>query len=185
MDSLTNSKPKSKANNPKTKIRRRRGRRDVDGLKRNGRQTPLSSSWSEEDERKHLKKLQRLCETLKAEGQVLCLSEIRRVVQNGDQAICLSQMLYWFCLGDDRKTRARLKKKGRAEVWMAKTVKEFAKEVGMRPRQARAALDWLTKKKFIEKSPSGFCGRKTTYWRIVPGKIEEEITKQQSGRKTQ
>lgn len=157
----------------------REGQRKTDGIVQNRRQT----AWSEADERKHLKDLHRLRETLKAEGLILLLPEIRKIVRSGDQAICLCQMLYWFSPGEDRKTRARLRKKDRPERWMAKTVEEFAEEVGLTTRQARLALDWLSEKEFIQRIAGGFSGRKKTFWRIAPGKIEEEITQQQIKRK--
>jgi biotin operon repressor len=90
----------------------------------------------------------RAMKRLRENGFVLVPRLVRGITKNGDQAIVLSQILYWFDSDKSGRPRAQIWRRGRR--WFFKSHAEFAQETGIKPRQVRACLQALQRKGFIE-----------------------------------
>ena len=119
---------------------------------------PAGDSWKE---------VPALIEWLKQEpqesgrGATLVPRLFRKVVGDGDQAIVLSQIYYWFCLGRNNKVRVGVYVDGRP--WLAKQHKELADELGMHERTVRNCVEQLVKNGLVFKCFKFFDGKKTTH----------------------
>lgn len=111
--------------------------------------------------------LHRLMDNLKKmDGGVWMPKMVRQLTNTGDQAIVLAQILYWFDYGTETEGAEQLPRAGKwrdDKRWFYKTHREFAEEVGMKPRQVRAALQWLKEQGFIEVEYHLAQGGRTTF----------------------
>lgn len=98
---------------------------------------------------------------------------IRMITKQSDQALVLSQILYWHDNGSDGKTRARVRIDG--ETWLAKQHSEMADETGVPERQIRECLKWLKKAGYIKVRFKFFSGVKTCHMRPELTRILEVI----------
>lgn len=73
---------------------------------------------------------------------------VRKITENGDQAIVLSQTLYWFDNGKLGRQRARTFRNGR--YWFYKTHEEFGEEIGLTAARVKVCLNALKRLGFIE-----------------------------------
>lgn len=112
---------------------------------------------------------------LKEENGVYVPRLLRQITSNGDQAIILAQILYWFDKGKNGKTRATAMWDG--ERFVAKSHKEFAIEVGMTARHVKACLAALRKDRLIRTDYHLWDGHKTSFIQPVVGRIEQELEK--------
>ena len=108
-------------------------------------------------------------------NQTLWLSGIRLITNNGDQAACLCQMIYWYGKGTNKRPRLRVKKHGK--FWVAKSYSEFGDDVGLTERQARSALDGLVKAGLLKRRSFKFGGRKVCHWRVDPEALEQALAR--------
>lgn len=88
----------------------------------------------------------------------------RRITDNGDQAICLSQLLYWFDKSKKGTRRARCFKNGR--YWVYKTHEEFGEETGLSAARVKVCLKALKDKNFITIDHFLANGLRTTHMSI-------------------
>lgn len=102
---------------------------------------------------------------------------IRRITKNGDRAILLSQILFWFGVGDrDGKIRARIKKKGK--LWVAKFAKDWEQELGIPKQQVYRHFERLAEEDgFIETITAKFSGQNCLHVRPNFAAIMEAICK--------
>jgi hypothetical protein len=73
---------------------------------------------------------------------------VRQITENGDQAIVLSQALYWF--DDDRRGRQRANIFRNGRYWFYKTHEELGEETGLTAARVKACLGALKRLGFIE-----------------------------------
>lgn len=85
----------------------------------------------------------------------------------------LGQILYWFGMGKDGRSRARIVKDGR--LWIAKTRADWWEEIRISPKQYDRAAKILKEKGFIEIKTFKFNGNPTTHIRIVPEAINKAL----------
>lgn len=116
---------------------------------------------TEEDRPQPEVTVRRLMNGLRELGGVWVSCVTRPITDNGDQAIVLSQILYWFDDGKQRGPRARVFKNGRR--WFYKTHEEFAKETGLTPRRVKDCLRALKDKGYIEIEYFLADGRRTSH----------------------
>jgi hypothetical protein len=107
-------------------------------------------------------------------GGVFVSHQIRRIVATGDQAIVLSQVLYWLDHGRNDEPRARIRR--RNKLWFYKSHADFAYETGLKPRQVRACLAALQRRKYIELAYFRAEGQRTTHIHLNLGNVYEAIT---------
>jgi hypothetical protein len=100
---------------------------------------------------------------------------VRQIVDSGDQAIVLGQIMFWFDLGKNGKPRAGTLKKGKR--WLFKSHAEFAIETGIPERRIRSCLDWLKKAGFIEVAYFRANGQRTSHFRLNVTAVYEAIVK--------
>lgn len=81
----------------------------------------------------------------------------------------LGQILYWFGVGKDGTSRARIVKDGC--LWIAKTRADWWDEIRITPKQYDRAAKILKELGFIEIKTYKFNGNPTTHLRIVPEAI--------------
>lgn len=81
----------------------------------------------------------------------------------------LGQILYWFGVGKDGKSRARIVKDG--YLWIAKARADWWNEIRITPKQYDRAAKILKDKGFIEVKTYKFAGNPTTHLRIIPEAI--------------
>lgn len=98
---------------------------------------------------------------------------LRPIVNSGDQAIVLSQLLYWYAPGQDRRRRLRVYKHGK--MWIAKSYKELGQETGLDERQVRQAVDALVNKKFVERGRYKFGGKTMCHLRVVGSEVQKAL----------
>ncbi len=103
------------------------------------------------------------------EGFVLVYAVFRQICDNGDQALLLAQLTYWFDRNRDGRQRANFKRHGR--IWEPKTHAGWAKETGIPEQRIRRVIDGLVKLGFVERSHAKYRGGRTTILRPLPGKI--------------
>lgn len=108
-------------------------------------------------------------------GGTFVLREFRRVTGHGDDALMLSQIVYWFRRGKDGKKRAQIFQDG--HYWVAKTAKEWERELGIPLRRIRRILVRLRTLGFIVTQESGFAGTKTMLHRLNSTAITEAVIK--------
>lgn len=85
----------------------------------------------------------------------------------------LGQILYWFGMGKDGRSRARIVKDG--HLWIAKTRADWWEEIRISPKQYDRAAKILKEKGFIEIKTFKFNGNPTTHIRIVPEAINKAL----------
>lgn len=81
----------------------------------------------------------------------------------------LGQILYWFGVGKDGQSRARIVKDG--YLWIAKARADWWEEIRITPKQYDRAAKILKDKGFIEVKTYKFAGNPTTHLRIIPEAI--------------
>ena len=104
----------------------------------------------------------------KQEGIVLVPTAFRQITDNGDQALLLAQLTFWFDTNGGKR-RANFKLHGR--IWEPKTHAQWAKETGMPEHRIRRVIDGLVKLGFVEREHAKYRGAKTTILRPLPGRI--------------
>lgn len=112
---------------------------------------------------------------LKEERGVFVPRLLRSITSNGDQAIILSQILYWF--GTAKKGRTRAEAWRNDELFVAKSHGELAIEVGMTARRVKACLAALRADGLIRTEYHLGYGHKKSFIQPVVGKIEQELEK--------
>ena len=85
----------------------------------------------------------------------------------------LGQILYWFGMGKDGRSRARIVKDG--FLWIAKTRADWWDEIRISPKQYDRAAKILKEKGFIELRTFKFNGNPTTHIRIIPEAINAAL----------
>lgn len=98
---------------------------------------------------------------------------VRKITKTGDQALVLSQIMYWFDHDRNNRPRARVMRAGKR--WMYKTHAEMARETGMKPRQAGACLKWLCEQGMIEVQYWMADGKRTTHIRPIQAEIFKQL----------
>jgi hypothetical protein len=106
-----------------------------------------------------------LMRALKSSRRVVLVPKaIRLIVPDGDSALVLSQILYWFDRAPDGVPRARVIKPGGR--WLAKTHKALADEIGVKPRRVKAVIEKLRKLGFIRTRVHKFNGNTMTHMQV-------------------
>ena len=98
---------------------------------------------------------------------------VRRIVKNGDEAILLSQILYWFDIGKGKRPRAQAQWKG--ERFLAKTQKELGKEIGIMPRRVRDCLKSLQEQGFLRIEHHRFAGIRKSFIRPELSAVKKAV----------
>ena len=106
-----------------------------------------------------------LMKILKDDRGPLVPRYVREITGNGDQAIVLAQILYWFDLSKKKKVRTTRRRNDR--VWAYNTHRDLGKEVGMQAQQVGRVLQALKKKGFIETGVFKVNGHPTTHYRPI------------------
>lgn len=119
----------------------------------------------------------KLMEELRKEGHggVWLPPLARRITDNGDQAICLSQVLYWFDKDKTGRRRARCFKNGR--YWVYKTHAQLGKETGISPARVKVCLKALEDKGFIIRAYCLANGLRTTHISVEAEHVFQAMTK--------
>lgn len=102
------------------------------------------------------------------------LRVIREITESGDDAIILSQLIYWFRRGSDGRRRVRVFHAG--EYWVCKTAKEWEEDTGIPKRRVSRSLERLRRQGFIKTEQAGFAGRKSLRHRLHPDLIMQAIS---------
>jgi hypothetical protein len=111
---------------------------------------------------------------LRQDGGVFVSKRLRGIVNTGDAAIVLGQIMYWFDSSRTTgRTRAGIYRHGRN--WIFKTHAKLGRETGIKPRQVRDCLKFLTVKGFIERRYHRADGMRTTYISLNPEKIRQAM----------
>jgi hypothetical protein len=105
-------------------------------------------------------------------GRPLVSRLIRKITKTGDQAILLSQLLYWFGASNG-KVRARVAWKGK--LWVAKTYHEWETELGIPARTVRECVKFLVTKGLIAKLTKKSSKQRTLHTRPVLAAIMKAI----------
>jgi hypothetical protein len=112
-----------------------------------------------------------LVDELRDDGTVLVPKLLREITGNGDQALVLAQVLYWFSNDRNGRPRARIQRGGKR--WFYKTHRDFAAELGVKPRQVKDCLQALKNRGLIEIGYHRADGFRTSFYRLVlPGLVE-------------
>lgn len=120
------------------------------------------------------KEVPKLLAFLREEKGVFVPRLLRRITRTGDQAIILAQILYWF--DTSKKTRRPRAKAWRDdELFLAKSHKEFAIEVGMTARRVKDCLTSLRKQGLIRIEYHRHYGTKKSFIQPVVGRIEQML----------
>jgi hypothetical protein len=106
---------------------------------------------------------------------VLYRTALRSIVNSGDQAVCICQLLFWY--GTGRNHQRRLRKIRDGKFWIAKTYQAWGEETGLNERQARAAVDALVKLGYVERRQFIFYGTKMCHLRLVGVAIQQALMK--------
>ena len=106
--------------------------------------------------------VERVMAQVKEDGAILVPRIFRQITDNGDQAIVLAQVFYWFRRGKSGKPRARNIKWG--ELRFYKTHAEFGAEVGMTKWRARDCLSALKAKGYITIEHHFADGARTSFY---------------------
>lgn len=109
--------------------------------------------------------LRRVVELLRDEGGVMVHNEIRRIVKNGDQAIILSQIIYWMSPGASGSIRA--KARFNEKRFVALTHEALGSQVGMSARRVKTCLGELKKVGLVEIEHHRWNGVRCSYIRPV------------------
>lgn len=80
-------------------------------------------------------------------------------------AVFLGQILYWFAPSKNGGSKLKVCKDG--QMWLAKSVKEWAEELGTSPDKVRRCMQVLKDKGIIETGLYKFDGAPTTHLRLV------------------
>jgi len=86
---------------------------------------------------------------------------VRKITENGDQAIVLSQTLYWF--DNDRRGNQRAGTFRNGRYWFYKTHEEFGEEIGLSAARVKVCLNALKRLGFIEIDHFLAKGMRTTH----------------------
>lgn len=95
---------------------------------------------------------------------------IRMLGGNGNDAILLSQILYWNMPSKEGQTKLRVRRDG--EVWLAKAHKDWEGETGINEHTARKSIERLKKRGLIETRVMKFAGNPTVHIKIAWEKLE-------------
>ncbi len=98
-------------------------------------------------------------------GGTFVPKEFVRITGHSDDAILLSQVVYWFRKGRNGSQRARLGKVG-DHRWVAKTAKGWEAELGIPVRKIRRSINRLRARGYIITKGGGFDGKKALYYRL-------------------
>jgi hypothetical protein len=104
---------------------------------------------------------------------VLYRTALRRIVKSGDQAVCLSQFLFWYRPGKNHQRRLRVCRE--QKFWIAKTHKGLGEETGLTERQARAAVNALVKLGYVERRQFIFYGTKMCHLRLLGRALKQDL----------
>lgn len=112
---------------------------------------------------------------LRQEGGVFVSRHTRGIVNTGDAANVLSQIMYWFdsAKGTGR-TRAKIRRHGRN--WIYKTQAELGRETGLKKRQVAACLNYLEGRGFIVREYHRADGLRTTYISLNPEQVHKAMS---------
>ncbi len=100
---------------------------------------------------------------------------IRAITKSGDDALVLSQILYWFDHGKDGRPRARKFVEG--ERYVYKTHVELGGELGIPPGRIKDSLKRLRQAGFIETKYKLAKGGRTSHVRPLIPSIAAAMTK--------
>lgn len=116
-------------------------------------------------------------------GGTFVPTDIYRICHGGDDAILLSQIIYWFRRGKNGRVRAGIKSDG--QQWVAKTANQWEAELGIPARRLRRVVDRLRASNFIITRSAGFAGNKTTFYRPNGRMILDAISRLEEGNKNE
>jgi hypothetical protein len=100
---------------------------------------------------------------------------VREIVDTGDQAMVLGQIMYWFDHGPNGKPRAGTLKKGKR--WLFKSHAEFSIELGIPERRIRTCISHLKNRGLIELAYFRANGQRTTHIRLNVTAVYEAMLK--------
>jgi len=103
---------------------------------------------------------------------------VRAFSGNGNDAIMLSQILYWHLPGSSGQPRLKVKRDG--DYWLAKTYSDWEKELGMGEVTARKSIGRLKSRGLIETKVMKFNGVPTIHLRILWDALEALIRSNES-----
>ena len=98
---------------------------------------------------------------------------IRMLGGNGNDAILLSQILYWNMPSKEGQTKLRVRRDG--ELWLAKAHKDWEAETGINEHTARRSIERLKKEKLIATKVMRFGGNPTVHIRVVWEELEKRL----------
>jgi hypothetical protein len=116
---------------------------------------------------------QQLVTSLKQEPGLWVSPLIRGITKTGDDALVLSQILYWHAHGKDNRPRAR--KMIRGLRYLYKTHVQLGKETGVPARRVKRSLKRLQKAGFIEVTFAFAEGVRTSHIRPMVPVIVESV----------
>jgi hypothetical protein len=106
---------------------------------------------------------------------------VREIVNSGDEAMVLAQIMFWFDHGPNGKPRAGTLKKGKR--WLYKSHAEFSVELGIPERRIRTCISKLKKDGLIEVAYFRANGQRTTHIRLNVTAVYEAMLKLRNKRR--
>jgi hypothetical protein len=116
---------------------------------------------------------QQLLTTLKQEPGLWVSPLIRGITKTGDDALVLSQILYWHAHGKDNRPRARKMIGG--VRYLYKTHVQLGRETGVPARRVKRSLKRLKKAGFIDVTFAKAEGVRMSHIRPIVPKIAEAV----------
>ena len=117
----------------------------------------------------------------KTDRRTLVFRKVREIVDNGDQAMVLGQIMYWFDHGPNGKPRAGTLKKGKR--WLYKSHAEFSVELGIPQRRIRTCIGNLKDKGLIEVACFRANGQRTSHFRLNVTAVYDAMLKTRNKRR--
>jgi hypothetical protein len=106
---------------------------------------------------------------------VIVTRRLREIVNTGDAAIVLGQVMFWFDSSKDTgRTRAVIWRHDRS--WIYKTHAQLGRETGVKPRQVAECLKYLERRGFIVREYHRANGLRTTYISLNPDLVYKAMS---------
>lgn len=94
---------------------------------------------------------------------------------NGNDAILLSQIIYWFSPTQSGQSRLRVNRHNK--MWIAKSYEDWQDEIGINHHTVRKSIGRLKKQGLIETKTMKFMGTPKTHVRLCHEILEQELKK--------
>jgi hypothetical protein len=95
-------------------------------------------------------------------------------------ALVLAQVLFWFGINKEGRSRARIIRDGK--LWVALSLRQLRAQLGGDANAIAGYVRWLTERGYLESEPNRWCykqgrdrGRPTLHVRPRPAAIEKEL----------